>query len=210
MKYVVVDDQPAMSLLIEQLLKRLRTRITDPIHAVHSSDRLIEVLDRTAPDRTIVILDLALPGLKRLGLVQTIRRRYPEVSVIAYSGDDSPFLATDVIKEGAQGYVCKTSPITTLIQAIQDVQAGRAFLDPRLDFARAKADPWNALTPRQQEVCLLILRYGSVRQVAEAEGRNYDTIWNHWSNAKKGLGVGHEAELAKYFYSNGLKYLLDD
>jgi DNA-binding NarL/FixJ family response regulator len=210
MKYVVADDQPAVVMLIERLLKSARGRIANEIHAVRSSERLFEVLIRSEASANIVILDLAIAGSKRVDLVCALRRRCPTARLIVYTGDESPFLAARVIAEGARGYVFKTSPIQSLMQAIQQVHTDNTFYDPRIDFDRANADPWSSLTPKQQRVCVLILRHGSIGRIAERERKTYDTIWTHWSKAKKALGIHHEAELAKYFYEKGLMHLLHD
>ncbi|MGH8079677.1 MAG: response regulator [Lysobacter sp.] len=210
MKYVVADGQPAMAMLVERLLMNVRISVADEIHTVQSGERLLEVLIRSESQASIAILDPAIGALKRLALIRDLRERCPATRLIVYAAEESPFLATRIIAEGVRGYVFKTSPTRTLIRAVKQVQADDTFYDPRIDFQRAKTDPWSSLTPKQQEVCLLVLRHGSIRRVAESEKRNYDTIWTHWSNAKKALGLRHEAELAKHFYEKGLMHLLDD
>jgi DNA-binding NarL/FixJ family response regulator len=210
MKYVVADDQPAMAMLVERLLKSARGAIADEIHAVRSSERLFDVLIGTEARADIVIVDPAIAGLKRIALLRALRQCCPPARLIVYASDDSPFLAARIIAEGVSGYVLKTSPTRFLLQAIQQARDGATFCDPRIDFGRADADPWSSLTPKQQRVCVSILRHGSIGRIAEREGKTYDTIWTHWSKAKKALGIRHEAELAKCFYEKGLMHLLDD
>ncbi|MEH6414570.1 response regulator [Pseudomonas sp. CGJS7] len=210
MKYVVADHQPAMARLVDGLLRRSQGCSVETVRIARSSERLQEVLIQLGRDACIVVLDPAIPGLQRIALVRAVRQHRARVRLIVHAGDESPFLAARLIAEGVSGYVLKSSASAVLAQAIRQVRAGDAFYDPSIDFERVRADPWSALTPKQQEVCVLILRHGSIGRVAERERRNYDTLWMHWSKARKSLGIEHGAELAKHFYDKGLMHLLDD
>ncbi|MGO1070840.1 response regulator [Lysobacter sp. CA199] len=210
MKYVVADHQPAMARLVERLLRRSQGCSVAAIHMAHSSERLLELLGQSGFGACIVIVDPALPGLQRIALVRALRQLCASADLIVHAGEESPFLAVDLIAEGVRGYVFKSSAAWAMAQAIAQVRAGEVFYDPRIDFARVQSDSWSALTPKQREVCLLILRHGSIGRIAEGQRRNYDTIWTHWSKARKRLGIEHEAELAKQLYDKGLIHLLDD
>lgn len=210
MKYLVTDDQPAFAMLITKLLKELRGSPEDEVIAAHSASELLEILQRSSSDELIVILDLLMPGLSRLDLVRAVRALAPSARIIAYSGSESVFLAKDVIKAGVHGYVSKQSSPDHLAEAVRSVADGGTYFDPWIDLSRAESEPWSSLTPKQREVCVLIMRHGNATQAAKADRRAYDTIWNHWSDARAKLGITYETELAAYFYSKGLDYLLDE
>ena len=199
-----------MALMIARLLERLRNNADEPIDTVHGSRALFGLLEQMPALPALVVLDLSLPGLKRLRLLRLLRERHPRAMVLAYTDDPSPFLAMDAIRIGVQGYVRKHSTVATLVRAVRALQKGRGFHDPRIGLEQVQSHPWMRLTPRQREICLLLYQHGSVRRTAEAEGKDYDTIWNHWANARRRLGIRREAELAKYFHVNGLMYLVDD
>jgi diguanylate cyclase (GGDEF)-like protein len=100
---VVVDDDPALLLMIETLLQPLRARVipvTDPL-------RVLNVLAETSPD--LVVLDVDMPRLDGIELCRVLRNdpRWAAVPVLFLSARTEPALVTHMFECGADDYVAK-------------------------------------------------------------------------------------------------------
>ncbi len=72
----------------------------------------------------ILILDLSMPGRGGLATLQRLRHRVPGLRVLVFTMHDSPSLAAQALRLGASGYITKSSPPESLIDAIRTIDAG--------------------------------------------------------------------------------------
>ena len=121
MDVLIVDDDP---LLNEYLQAVLRKALTDVRLAV--ANDLDDALEQTgrgkAPD--FVLLDLGLPGCSGLESLSRFRARFPRVRVAVVSAHEDPRIISEAMAAGAVGYICKTSKMGVMIDAIRLVAAG--------------------------------------------------------------------------------------
>lgn len=130
---LVVDDEPAVSFLLRELLEERG-------HVVHTASGGVEALasfDAHALDGVeLVLTDFAMPELDGLGLLERIRARRPELPVVLLTARGSERLAARAIKQGAFDYVPKPFDIDEL-EAI--VTRALELSSLRRDVRRASA-----------------------------------------------------------------------
>ncbi|HEX2912995.1 MAG TPA: response regulator transcription factor [Chloroflexia bacterium] len=80
----------------------------------------------------LLILDLMLPDVTGVYVVQKLRQAQQPVKIVVLSSSDSPAQIEHCLKKGADGYVVKNSSIQTLREAIYTVTTGGIFVDPAL------------------------------------------------------------------------------
>src|SRR6266852_8107281 len=78
-----------------------------------------EALERTVELRPdLIILDVTMPVLNGLQVARQIRKLVPEIRILILSMHDSPQLALEAVRAGADAYLTKTEPPSKLLDTI--------------------------------------------------------------------------------------------
>lgn len=78
----------------------------------------------------LVIIDLSLPDMNGIQLVETLHARYPTLPFLILSSYQDEGSICRSLKAGAKGYVIKDEPLE-LILGIEQLLAGHTYLSPR-------------------------------------------------------------------------------
>ncbi len=78
----------------------------------------------------VVLVDIRLPDGSGFDACRQILERLPETRVVMLTAHTNDNLVYDAVTAGAHGYLQKEVDAASLIQALQDVAAGRSILDP--------------------------------------------------------------------------------
>jgi DNA-binding NarL/FixJ family response regulator len=209
--FVVADDHPSVSLAVCQICEHLLSVPADLIATVSSSASLLELCEAPSALPRIIVLDLVMPGkLHRALLVHAVRKADPSARVVAYTSDESAFLAKAVMDAGALAYVCKSSPTSALADAIVWVSKGLVYTDPCIDFRAMRTHPWSNLTDSERVVLLSFCRGQSAADIVANTGRSYSTVTTHKYNGLHKLGLRDISQLIPYLYEHGLICELDE
>ena len=163
----------------------------------------VAAAERQPPD--VVLMDLVMPNVDGVTAMRQLRDRVPQARVIVLTSflDDDRLLPA--IRAGAAGYLLKNAQPQEVARAIRTAHAGEALLDPavaaRLVDTLASDesdDPYEALTPREQEVLELIGRGLSNKRIARELGAAEKTVKNHVSRVLAKLGVADRTQAALY------------
>src|SRR5207248_7624383 len=82
----------------------------------------LDLVDKLQPQ--ILIVDLMLPGLNGLEVINQTRHRSPKTHVIVLSMHADEAYVVQALGNGASGYVLKDSKASDLVQAINTVLEG--------------------------------------------------------------------------------------
>ena len=119
---VLVDDHQLFSRGLELLLN------TDPERRVHvlarteHADKALELVRHHRP--RVAIIDLMMPPPGGLAAVEEVKRHYPDVRVLALSGNDEVGSAIEALRMGADGFLLKSSEPDELIPPLLALAAG--------------------------------------------------------------------------------------
>ncbi|MGD9975991.1 MAG: response regulator, partial [Desulfatirhabdiaceae bacterium] len=98
---LIIDDEVGINNNIRKILEKKGYTIDQAV----SKDEALEKIDaRTYP---IIMLDLKMPGVHGLELLQSIRAKRPESMVVIITGYASIETAVETARMGAVGYVSK-------------------------------------------------------------------------------------------------------
>jgi len=111
---LVVDDEEDY---LEALVERLRTRDLDATPAADGEQALEQL---AAGSFDVVVLDVGLPGLGGLEVLERIKQRYPTTQVLMLSGHADVKLAVRGMDAGAFDYMVKPVQIEELVYRIED------------------------------------------------------------------------------------------
>jgi two-component system nitrate/nitrite response regulator NarL len=178
-----------------------------------------EALGQTGLSRPdVILLDLDLGSESGLAFLPNLidRFRPGRVLVLTALQDTQTHLAA--VAAGASGVVVKEQAPETLLQAIETVNGGEAWLGKSLmnavmgrfsrDAAPEKKDPEAAkismLTPRETEIVALVSDGFNGEKIAKQLGISEATVRNHLTSILGKLGLANKFELAVYALRHGL------
>jgi len=159
----------------------------------------------------VLLLDLSLPGTSGVDVLRAVRQRYVALKVLVLSGFPEERYALPMIRNGANGYLCKDCERDELIRAIRTVAQGRRYVSPRTaelladELAGVSAAlPHEALSERELQVFLRLAKGESVSGIADTLNLSVKTVSTYRSRLLEKLEVASNAELAAYALRHGL------
>jgi DNA-binding NarL/FixJ family response regulator len=174
-----------------------------------SAEQALPMIRKLKPD--VVLCDLHLPGLSGLEVTErVVRGDYGSRVIVVSVLEDGP-MPRRLLEAGAFGYVGKGCDAAELLRAVRDVARGRKYLSSSIAQGLAlaglqggQASPFDALTPRELEVALLLNQ--GLRQEAIARQLNLSakTVNTHKTRLFEKLGIRDTIALARLVSQYGL------
>ncbi len=169
-----------------------------------------EVLDQVAVLQAegrldLVLLDIALPGLDGLDVLQALKRDWPQLPVLMLSTYPEKQYAVRCIRLGAGGYLNKSADPDDMLAAVRKVAAGGVFLTPATAEALAlavgqggvQAGP-EALSHREHQVYRLLTQGRTVSEIGAQLGLAPNTVSTYRARILEKTGAKNDVELALY------------
>jgi DNA-binding NarL/FixJ family response regulator len=154
----------------------------------------------------VVLLDISMPKMDGLETCLHISKKFPSVKVIGLSTYDDGKMITQMIKNGASGYVLKNISSKELTQAIEDAIDGKRVLDNKLtdrminnlqDSISNPASLPPRLTRREKEILELIANELTTNEIADKLFLSSNTILSHRKNLFTKFNVNSSIGLIK-------------
>ncbi len=124
--------------------------------------------------------------------------------VLVWGAVDEPFHAAHWIRAGAMGYILRTDPIESLLEALQCVAHHQPWLSPRIgaEIARHCMKPLiisdMVFTPRERQVLRLLMAGLTNTEIGRELDISERTVRMHLRNAYDKMGVNHRVEAIKW------------
>jgi len=167
-----------------------------------SGDELLALLRESTAE--CLLLDLVMPGRNGLELIPAVRNLQPAMKILVVTMLLDRGLAGAALSAGANGFVPKDAGMEELTFAIGEVLAGRRYVSPRVPKSSHRVGlaahhmGLHQLTPRQEEVLLLLGEGRSETEIAGTLHLGLSTITFHKHNLMRALGIESEAALTQY------------
>ncbi len=197
-RLIIADDH---TMVIDALTLALG-RTFDVVGATSNGSEVLAVVRRSEAD--CLLLDLVMPRTSTLDLIPKIHEMQPRLKVLVVTMLLDRIVAEAALHSGASGYVPKDATMDELVLAITEVLAGRRYVSPRVAQTahsvglQATHMALQRLTPRQEEVFLLLGEGKTKSEIARALGVSLSAIVFHKNNIVKVLGAETEADLRRY------------
>jgi len=194
-RILLVDDHP----IVREGYRRLLGRQPgfSVVAEAGDGEAALTAFAEHRPD--IVLMDLSMPGGGGFAAVEALLARDSQARIIVVSMHQGAIFARKAMAAGARGFVSKSSPPDELVRAISTVVSGRRVLsaDMAQEFARTsfETDDFAGLTPRENEILLLLARGMNGRAIALNLGLSSKTVQNNLSQIRAKLGASGDADL---------------
>lgn len=202
MKILVVDDHALVREGLCQVLQGLDPLETTDVLQAATCTRALE-LAHFNPDLDLVLLDYLLPDMNGLAGLEIFGQRHPELPVVILSGSANPSVVQQAMELGAAGFVTKSSLSDTLLDTLRRILAGELFqpadfssLSQPIAGLQSKLTTPPVLSPRQQDVLLLLINGLTNRQICERLALGSETVKFHVSNILRIFGASTRTQAA--------------
>jgi DNA-binding NarL/FixJ family response regulator len=189
---LIVDDHP----VVRQGLRALLEVQDDIVVVGEAGDGRAAVSLATSLSPDIVLLDLKLPGMDGVAVLQPLSAAGLRVLVLTSATD--PAAASQAVRAGAAGVVYKDIDPDALVRAIRSVHDGNVLLAPEAASSLVRGSAANTLTPREREVLAGIAEGRSNREIARLLRVSEKTVKAHVSSVLAKLGVQDRTQAAVY------------
>lgn len=206
-RVAIVDDHEIVRAGFRQILAE-ELGIAISFEAASGEEALDQLRES---DCDVLLLDLALPGQSGVDVLRTLRQRHPGLRVLVLSGYPEERYAMAMIRNGADGYLCKECGREDLLKAVHVVAQGRRYLSGHMAelladklTGRQPAAAHQLLSERELQVFVRLAQGQSVSDIGSALHLSVKTVSTYRTRLLEKLGVASNAELAAYAVRNGL------
>ena len=211
-RVAVVDDQ-ALFVSGMQMLVESQPDL-EFVGSAANGRSALDLVARAEPH--VVLMDVRMPimdGIEATRLIVESGSPARIVILTTFQRDEAVFRA---IRFGASGFVTKDATPEFVLAAIRTVHSGQSVLAPSatFDLVRQFAAPVEVgrpvelalapLTPREQEIFLLVARGLSNSEVASAAFVSETTAKTHLRSILNKMGLHNRVQVVIFAYENGL------
>jgi DNA-binding NarL/FixJ family response regulator len=182
-RVLLIDDHPMM---IEGLKCSLADAENIQVDGVAlTAAEALEFLRHHPVD--IVITDIDLPDINGLEICKQIKASFPQVKVLAFTEINQYQYISEMLQNGACGYMLKNITRQQLMDAIHAAKANKKYFSAEvtetlLQHSMQPASPVPKLTSREKEVLQLIAQGFTNQEIAEKLFISILTVISHRKN----------------------------
>jgi DNA-binding NarL/FixJ family response regulator len=195
-KILVVDDHPMVLEGMKSMLQQIG--FVEMTGMASNAYGALEKIKTTCPD--IVITDINLPEISGIELTLKIRKEYPSVKVIAMSTFKERSYISQMVQNGASGYLVKSASKEEIEEAILSVSEGKLHMSFDINASSSEKEKLISvptLSSREKEVLALIANGFTNPQIAAKLFLSMHTVDSHRKNLLTKFEVNNTASLIK-------------
>lgn len=165
-KILIADDHVVVRLGLEMLIRNTAQTPALIEHAT-SGDIVLSLLRQQEFD--ILVMDMNMPGLNGLALLEKVLKIQPLLKVLVLSVNPEEFFAPKCLQLGAYGFVSKNSGDDELRKAVSSLIQGNPYFPGQTK--QAEGDQLNVLkqlSTRELDVTMLLLQGKGTMEIAAA------------------------------------------
>ncbi len=201
-KILIVDDHPTIRFAARLLMEREGYEV---VAEAHDGVSAVSLSQEHAPE--VVILDLGLPRLDGLSVLERLRALDPPPRIMVFTGLPPRLFAKRCIEAGASAFVRKDEDLSILLGALKAVLSGYSYLPDALRLtprAQTEDDRLERLSNREFEVMRQLAKGASNNEIAEAMILSSKTVSTYKTRIMDKLQVHSLAELLDLANRHGM------
>ncbi len=196
-KIIIADDHP---LFRQALLATLEVKFRQTLWLEAQTIEQLEQQLSENTDSDLVLLDLNIPGAHGFNTLIHVRNHFPQIPVVMISAHEDSDTIRKAMEYGAAGFVPKSTPVETIIYAIQQVLAGEVWLPESFELAGNGDDESNiaecvaSLTQQQYKILMMFNQGLLNKQIAYDLNVSEATIKAHATAIFRKLNVRNRTQ----------------
>lgn len=211
-RILLIDDHTLFRSGVRLLLKRQSDFevVAEAADGIEGLKRAMEL----RPDA--ILLDLNMPGLSGLEVLQILSQDLPDCAVIVLTVSEEGDELAQALRSGARGYLVKNIDADALVAGIRRAVEGEPVIDQGMTAKLVEqfrnpaptaggADAQRSkLTAREMQVTQLLARGASNKAIARELDVSESTVKIHVQNVLKKLNLNSRVQIAVYVVEHGL------
>jgi two-component system nitrate/nitrite response regulator NarL len=211
LRVLLIDDHTLFRVGLEGLLAH---RNIDVIASIGGGREGLQCAEDLKPD--VVLLDMRMPDIDGIGVLRKLRDTGFQNPIVMLTTSTDERDLVESLRNGAQGYLLKDMEPDELVLALRDIVGGKTVVAPDLAPVLAKVvqgdgslpdetSPFDDLTPRENEILILLAEGQSNKVIARNLGISDGTVKLHVKAILRKLGVHSRVEAAVIAVEQGLR-----
>ena len=209
-KVIIVDDHNLFRSSLGSVLEAENPDIAVVGKAKSGAD-FFALLPTVKAD--IVLLDIVMPDMSGVEVALRLKKEYPEMKILAVSGEDTMDKVKEMVDAGVEGFISKgQGNVDDIAEAIRDIMLGIDYFGRdisdiirRVYVAKKKT---TEITPEFTEYEQRVIKYCleglSAKMIAAELGVVPKTVNWHKQKIFDKLGINSTTELMSYMLKKGL------
>ncbi len=207
-KVLITDDHPVVRRGLRQILEDDKgiSLIDEAGDGKELCKKMIE------QEYDVILLDISLPGRSGLDMISQIKKICQRTAVLILSIHSEELYAIQALKNGASGYLTKSSAPDELTYAVNKVASGERYISKSFAESLAlgvlsKSDRHDKpiLSARETEVLLLLASGKTISQIAKDLFLSPKTISTYRERLLEKLKLKTTADLIRYSIMEGIQ-----
>ena len=170
-----------------------------------SAEEALRVIPEVKPD--VVLMDVFLPRMSGIECTAKLKAMRPDTPIVMLTASDEDEILFLALESGADGYLLKRTKPGDLRVALLDVMSGGAPMTSEIarhvvaSFRRRSSgmDPAISLTPREEEILVLLTKGYSNKEIADNLQLGIETVRSHLKNIYTKMHVRSRAEAVAHY-----------
>ncbi len=208
LRTVVVDDHAIVRHGIVQILAE--HPLVEVVGEAGDYGELRALLRRLG-EIDLLLMDVNLPGKDGIEILKALHAELPRLRVLIISMYPEEQYALRAFRAGAVGYLNKASAPEKLVEAVEQVAAGRKYVTPEIAQSLVESlqgpgdgPPHERLSDREFQTLKLIASGHRLADIAEALALSPKTVSVYRARILEKMGMTNNAELTHYAIRHGL------
>lgn len=200
-RILIADDHSAIRRGIKHILSEAFSKVE--FGEATSSPEVFKLLKSAVWD--IIILDLNLPGRNGFDILKHLKTEGCKLPILIFSFHHEDQVAVRTLKGGASGYLSKDSADKELVNAVNQILAGKKYITSSVaqqlagQFSNQQnAESHNQLSDREFQIMLFIASGKTVTQISAELSLSASTVSTYRSRILEKMNMKSNAELMNY------------
>lgn len=206
-KVILVDDHEILMDGVASILNDASNiQVVGKASSVAIAKNLIQ---RHQPD--LVLTDISMAEESGLELTTWVTHQFPLIKIIVLSMHNSVQHISSLLEAGASGYLLKSVKQDEMFVAIENVMAGKQYIQHALaaEYIRARqqkkeVEKQSLLSPREIEIIRLIAQQHTTAEISRQLFLSEYTVETHRKNIGRKTGVKTVIGLVNFAREQGL------
>ena len=206
-RIVIVDDHAIVRAGLKQFLAEQSD--LEVIGEAANGREALDLVRKGGID--VIVMDLSMPDQNGVDALAAIKARAPELPVLILSGYPEAHYATNLLRQGASGYLNKECDPQEIVTAVRTVARGRKYITPTV--AELLADQLHSgsdkplheqLSEREFQVFLRLAQGETIGVIADSLSLSVKTVSTYRTRIMEKMSLESNSDLTYYALKNGL------